>query len=68
MNIVTYATPFFLLAIAIELAWGWFRHNNHYRINDSINSLTLGMFSTLSKLIVINIGGYVFAQVENSRF
>ncbi|MFT7501134.1 MAG: alkylglycerol monooxygenase, partial [Rheinheimera aquimaris] len=25
MNIVTYATPFFLLAIAIELAWGWFR-------------------------------------------
>ena len=66
MNIVTYATPFFLLAIAIELAWGWFRHNNHYRINDSINSLTLGMFSTLSKLVVINIGGYAFAQVENS--
>lgn len=66
MNIVAYATPFFLLAIAIELAWGWFRHNNHYRINDSINSLTLGMFSTLSKLVVINIGGYAFAQVENS--
>jgi alkylglycerol monooxygenase len=66
MNIVTYATPFFLLAIAIELAWGWFRHNNHYRINDSINSLTLGMFSTLSKLVIINIGGYAFAQVENS--
>lgn len=65
MNIVTYATPFFLLAVMLELAWGWFRNNNTYRLNDSVNSLSLGMLSTLSKLMFLNVGAVVFASVEN---
>ena len=66
MDIVKYATPFFLLAIIVELAWGWLRNNNTYRLNDSVNSLSLGMFSTLSKLVFIGFSGQVFAYVENS--
>ncbi|GAC17682.1 sterol desaturase family protein [Paraglaciecola arctica] len=65
MNIISYATPFFLLAILLELAWGWFRKNNTYRLNDSVNSLSLGMLRTLSKIMFIGIGAVVFAKVEN---
>jgi alkylglycerol monooxygenase len=65
MDIVSYATPFFLLAIVFELGWGFFRKNNTYRLNDSINSLSLGMLSTLAKLAFISIGALVFARVEN---
>ncbi|MFT6756286.1 MAG: alkylglycerol monooxygenase [Chitinophagales bacterium] len=64
MNIVYYATPFFLLAILLELGWGIMKKNNTYRLNDSINSLNLGMISTLNKLIFINIGGLVFINIE----
>jgi alkylglycerol monooxygenase len=65
MDIVSYATPFFLLAIVFELGWGFFRKNNTYRLNDSVNSLSLGMLSTLAKLAFISIGALVFARVEN---
>ena len=65
MDIVSYATPFFLLAIVLELGWGFFRKNNTYRLNDSVNSLSLGMLSTLAKLAFISIGALVFARVEN---
>ena len=33
MNFVPYAVPFFLLLILAELAWGWLKGNNTYRIN-----------------------------------
>jgi alkylglycerol monooxygenase len=65
MDIVSYATPFFLLAIVFELGWGFFRKNNTYRLNDSVNSLSLGMLSTLAKLAFISIGALVFVRVEN---
>ncbi|MEH6557186.1 MAG: sterol desaturase family protein [Oceanicoccus sp.] len=65
MDIVSYATPFFLLAIVLELGWGFFRKKNTYRLNDSVNSLSLGMLSTLAKLAFINVGALVFAKVES---
>jgi sterol desaturase/sphingolipid hydroxylase (fatty acid hydroxylase superfamily) len=49
--------------IAAEKA-GIMKKNNTYRLNDSINSLNLGMISTLNKLIFINIGGLVFVNIE----
>ncbi len=66
MDIVAYAVPFFLLSIVLELGWGFIRKNNTYRINDSINSLSMGMISTLSKLVFINVSGYVFYQIEHN--
>ncbi|MFQ3322872.1 MAG: alkylglycerol monooxygenase [Pseudomonadales bacterium] len=64
MNIVTYATPFFLLAILLELGWGLLKKNNTFRVSDSLNSLNLGMISTLNKIVFINIGGLVFVSIE----
>ena len=64
MNYVNYAIPFFLLFIVLEITWGWLRGNNTYRVNDSINSVSLGLLSTASKLIFLNIGLLVFSQVE----
>lgn len=60
MNFIPYAVPFFLLAIVLEALWGWLKGNNTYRVNDSINSLSLGLLSTISKFVFLNIGLLVF--------
>ncbi len=64
MNFVPYAVPVFIALILLELCWGWLKGNNTYRVNDSLNSLSLGMVSQASKLIFLNIGYLVFVQVE----
>ncbi len=63
MDYVAYAVPFFLLLILIEIGWGVLRKRNTYRVNDSINSLSLGMLSTLTKLVFLNIGMLLFQQI-----
>ncbi len=65
MNYVAYAVPFFLLLILLEIGWGLLQKNNTYRVNDSINSLSLGMLSTLTKLIFLNVGMVVFSKIES---
>src|SRR6478735_3730027 len=47
-QIIVLATPVFFLLIAIEFAWGWARKRNTYRLNDAINSVSLGMLSQIS--------------------
>ncbi len=66
MDYVAYAVPFFLLLIVIEIAWGLLRKNNTYRVNDSLNSLSLGMLSTLTKLIFLNVGMLIFTNIESN--
>ena len=39
MNFVTYAIPFFVLAVLAEFLYGWLRRSNTYRLADTINSL-----------------------------
>jgi sterol desaturase/sphingolipid hydroxylase (fatty acid hydroxylase superfamily) len=64
MNLVPYAIPFFILLILLELAWGWHTKNPMYRINDALNSLMLGVLSTSTGLVALDIGGRVFATIE----
>ena len=64
MNFVPLAVPFFLLLILIELCWGWLKGNNTYRVNDSINSLSMGLLSTVTKFVFLNIGLLVFSSIE----
>ena len=64
MDLIPYAVPFFFLAIAIELVYGWLKRRNTYRINDSVGSLFMGTLSTASKLVLIGLGGAVFAAIE----
>ncbi|MBC8381421.1 MAG: sterol desaturase family protein [Oceanospirillaceae bacterium] len=67
MNFVPYAVPFFLLLILVELAWGWLKGNNTYRINDSLNSLSLGLLSTVTKFVFLNIGLLVFSNIGQNH-
>jgi len=63
MDLVPYAIPFFLLAIVIELAWDSHRKTHYYRTNDAINSLSMGILSTSSKLLMIDIAGQIYSWV-----
>ena len=60
MNLVIYAVPFFLLAIVVELAYGIWRHNNTFRLNDSVGSLFLGTLSQARRFVTLGVGGYVY--------
>ncbi len=64
MNFVPYAIPIFLLMIVMELGWGLFKGNNTYRVNDSINSLSMGLLSTVTKFVFLNIGALVFTKIS----
>ncbi|MCY1166143.1 MAG: lysoplasmalogenase family protein [Pseudomonadota bacterium] len=59
-QIIVLATPVFLLLIAIEFAWGYLKGRNTYRLNDAVNSLSLGMLSQLSAVFtrLLRIGIY----------
>ncbi|MBI2769469.1 MAG: sterol desaturase family protein [Burkholderiales bacterium] len=67
-QIIVFATPVFFLLIAIEFAIGWKRKRNTYRLNDSINSISLGMLSETSKvftrLLRVGIYGAVYTTVS----
>ena len=59
-QVIVLATPVFLLLIALELAWGWARGRNTYRLNDAVNSISLGMLSQLSAVFtrLLRVGIY----------
>ncbi|MEJ5991530.1 lysoplasmalogenase family protein [Ramlibacter sp. PS3R-8] len=67
-QIIVLATPVFLLLIAVEMAWGAWRGRNTYRLNDAINSISLGMLSqitaVLTRLFRIGIYTAVFSRVS----
>ena len=67
-QVIVLATPVFLLLIALELAWGWKKKRNTYRLNDAVNSISLGMLSESTKvftrLLRIGIYGAVYTTVS----
>ena len=67
MNFVPYAIPIFLLMIVMELGWGLLKGNNTYRVNDSINSLSMGLLSTVMKFVFLNIGALIFAKISQEH-
>lgn len=56
MNLILYAVPFFLVLIAIELLADRWRGVSHYRVADSINSLSAGVLSTTTGLLTKGLG------------
>ena len=66
-QIIVLATPVFFLLIAIEFAWGLRKRRNTYRLNDAVNSISLGMLSqvtaVLTRLFRIGIYTAVFTHV-----
>ncbi len=59
-QIIVLATPVFFLLIAIEFAWGYAKKRNTYRLNDAVNSISLGMLSQVSAVFtrLFRIGIY----------
>ena len=59
-QIIVLATPVFLVLIAIELAIGWRRQRNTYRLADAVSSISLGMLSQTSAVFtrLLRIGIY----------
>lgn len=65
MDLIAYAVPFFLLAIAGELAWGIHQGNNTYRMNDTFSSLMLGILSQARKFVLLGMGGAVYGLITD---
>jgi sterol desaturase/sphingolipid hydroxylase (fatty acid hydroxylase superfamily)/uncharacterized membrane protein YhhN len=67
-QVIVLATPVFLLLIALEFAWGRWRGRDTYRLNDAINSISLGMLSQISAVLtrLFRVGIYtaVFGWVS----
>lgn len=63
-QVIVLATPAFLALIAAEYAWGVRRGRNTYRLNDAINSISLGMLSQVTAVLLplLTIGIYTAAQ------
>ena len=59
-QVIVLATPVFFLLIAIEFAWGYLRKRNTYRLNDAVNSISLGMLSQISAVFtrLLRVGIY----------
>jgi sterol desaturase/sphingolipid hydroxylase (fatty acid hydroxylase superfamily) len=60
---IVFATPVFFLLIAIEWAWGRARGASNYRVNDAVNSLSLGVFSEIVKLFTLALRIGIYAVV-----
>ena len=70
-QIIVLATPVFLLLIALEYAVGVARGRNTYRLNDSLNSIGLGVMSQVTgvfgKLLRIGLYTLVFEHLALTR-
>lgn len=63
MDLILYAIPVFILLMLLEFGYGLWRGRNTYRLNDTINSLSLGTFSRLWMLVIISVTGSVYEWV-----
>ena len=65
MDYIVYVIPVFFLLIGIEVAATLVRKKNYYRLNDAINSLSLGMLSVstgiLSRIVEVAIYSTIFS-------
>ena len=61
-KVITLATPVFFLLIFVELAVGFLRGRHNYRVNDAINSLSLGVISQVTGVFtrLLRIGIYAW--------
>lgn len=61
MDFILYAVPFFFVLIAAELLADRWRGVSHYRLADSVNSLSAGVLSTTTGLLTKGLGLLTYA-------
>ncbi len=59
MDLIAYASPFFIVFVLAELALDWHRGTGYYQLNDSVSSLSMGILSTASKLVIYGVGAAI---------
>ncbi|MEO0435999.1 MAG: sterol desaturase family protein [Pseudomonadota bacterium] len=64
MDLIAYAIPVFVLAMAFELYWGVRTGRNTYRINDAVSSLFLGVLSQTRKFVTLGAGAYIYHWIS----
>ncbi|EAT13344.1 sterol desaturase family protein [Bermanella marisrubri] len=64
MNYILMAIPGFLILILLELGWARYKQLDVYRLNDSTNSLALGMISRITRILyaAIPFSFYIYAH------
>jgi alkylglycerol monooxygenase len=70
-KVIVFATPVFLLLIALELAWSRTRFSRTagqrvYRVNDTINSVSLGILSQIHGVLIRLMGVAIYTVVFTS--
>lgn len=65
-QIIVLATPVFALLLGIEYAWGRHKGQGRYRLNDAVNSISLGMLSQISAVFtrLLRVGIYAAVYRE----
>lgn len=63
MNYVEIAIPFFILAMGVEFLYGAFVGRQTYRLNDTVNSLALGVLSQLNKVLRLGVSALAFGAL-----
>ncbi|MFK7732683.1 MAG: sterol desaturase family protein [Pseudomonadales bacterium] len=66
MDLVTLAIPAFVLLMLLEYAYGVVRGNDTYRLNDTVNSLSLGSLRTLGKLVFFDASVRLFGAIADT--
>lgn len=59
MNLVAIAIPFFILAMGVEYLYGRWTRRQTYRLNDTVNSLQLGLLNRLSDVLKLGMASLV---------
>jgi alkylglycerol monooxygenase len=63
MNYVQAAIPFFILAMGVEFLYGKFVGRQTYRLNDTVNSLALGVLSRLNGVLRLGVSAVAFGAL-----
>ena len=69
-NYIVFAIPFFLLLIAIEWLYSYFKKRNYYRLNDTIANISLGIGNQVFNLFIklLLLGAYVLIYKNIAPF
>lgn len=57
-QILTVATPIFILLLLIEIVVDRFSGGNYYRVNDTFGSLATGVLSQSNQLVSLSLSVY----------
>lgn len=70
MNYILMAIPGFLVLILLEMAWAKHKNLSLFRLNDAVNSLSMGMISRITRILyaAIPFSLYIYTQEHFALF